>query len=187
MLTESILIEGARESGLELLGIIDRDGFARSVSSQLGFLVQWQQSGFAGEMGYMSRPPELFADLDKFLPGTQSLVLVAVPYSSAAPPPLPHGAGRVARYAWGRDYHLVLRERLSKLGEKLTGTKKKGRWRAFSDSVPLLERSLGAAVTLGFVGKNTLLIRPGVGSYFFLGELLLPSLDTLLKLLLNVF
>jgi epoxyqueuosine reductase len=80
----------------------------------------------------------------------------------------------VARYAWGRDYHRVLKKRLQRLLKRCAERfdEETLRWRIFTDAVPLLERALARSAGLGFVGKNTMLIRPGVGSYTFIGELL---------------
>lgn len=81
-------------------------------------------------------------------------------------------AGKIARYARGRDYHIVLKKRLQKLGEALVELVPGARYRPAVDSLPLLERAYAWRAGLGFFGKNTLLLRPGMGSYTLLGELL---------------
>lgn len=163
--------QAAHALGLHLTAVLTREEAATALDDQGAHLAQWQASGHAGEMGYMQRPVSLFTDLDNFLPGTQTVLVFAVCYGSEAAGELPAGYGRVARYARGRDYHSVLRMRLAELAARIGLAKRE--WRAFTDAVPLLERALGARAGLGFVGKNSMLIRPGMGSYFFLAELLL--------------
>jgi epoxyqueuosine reductase len=103
------------------------------------------------------------------LPGAASVVAVALNYyqgESADPSWAP-----VARYAWGRDYHDVIAPRLDRLGaylEEACGARSRG----YVDTGPVLERDLAARAGLGWIGKNTMLLRPGLGSWFFIGVLL---------------
>lgn len=98
--------------------------------------------------------------------------MFAVRYDQAPHPARPPGFGRVARYAWGLDYHGTLKRRLQRVVRRLQ--RHLGRrfdYRTFTDAVPLLERAYAVRAGLGFIGRNTLLIRPGVGSYLLLAEL----------------
>jgi len=135
-------------------------------------LKSWQSNGFAAEMKFMQGPSASFVSTDHILKETRSVLSCSLNYSSAPHPPCPPCFGRVARYAWGRDYHIVLRERLTQLvrliEDHLETTFKV---RVFTDALPFLERAAAKSAGLGFVGKNTLLIRKGLGSYFFLGEI----------------
>jgi epoxyqueuosine reductase len=139
----------------------------------------WLARGFHGEMAYLARPEAAAKreDLAQILPGVRSVVVVALNYHTV---PLPSdlrddpGLGVFASYAWGQDYHDVLARRLHELGAAvaaLTGGAASSR--AYVDTGPILERDLGARAGLGFVGKNTQLINPRLGSWLFLGELLL--------------
>jgi epoxyqueuosine reductase len=143
----------------------------------------WLERGFQGSMGYLARPDAMDkrSDLKQILPGVQTVVVVGTNYFTE---PLPPGVGDdpsrgiVASYAWGRDYHEVLLPRLDQLAVCLETIVGPGNGtaiahRAYVDTGPLLERELGARSGLGFVGKNTNLIHPRLGSWFFLGELLL--------------
>lgn len=137
------------------------------------YLQRWQDSGFAGEMAFMRRDAALLANPRRIVPAAQSVVVIGAFYDRGYRVPLPIGHGRVARYAWGRDYHKVLRKRLRILCQRVE--KYLGRtvnYRVFSDSVPLLERALARRAGLGFIGKNTLLIIPRAGSFLFLAEVL---------------
>jgi len=166
----------ANELGLELVGTIARASFEARMQVEGARLTEWQDSGGAAEMAYMKRPAALFSDLDKFLPGARSLIVCSIPYLNDPFPvsQLPAGYGRIARYAWGQDYHLVLREKLNAFLQILVRSQPSPvAGRVFSDAVPLLERALGDQAGLGFIGKNTLLIQPGRGSFSFIGEVLL--------------
>ena len=137
----------------------------------------WLAAGHAGEMAYLARPEHVDprADLRARLDTARSLVVVALAYDRADP--IPAEAllrGRIARYARGEDYHLVMRDKLVLLADRIA--REVGRSvasRPCVDSAPVLEREWAERGGLGFVAKNTMLIAPGAGSYIVLGELLL--------------
>ncbi len=159
----------AESVGLSITAITDLAPLTAAVKP----LNDWQSQGMAGEMRYMNRSAQQLSSPLSLLPNGKSVVCVALSYSSERTGPLTPGYGRVARYAWGADYHLVLPERLSSLVslvEAEIGAVVQRR--VFSDATPLLERALAARANLGFVGKNTMLIRQGQGSFFFLAEIL---------------
>jgi epoxyqueuosine reductase len=159
----------AAQAGLSVLSVAGPEALAVDG----GRLRAWQEAGYAADMGYMERPPELLSDPSRLLESVKSILVIAAFYDRVARPPLPLGHGRVARYAWGKDYHKVLRERLTRLAELVRGHLGESvEYRVFSDSVPLLERALSAKSGLTFIGKNTMAIIPGQGSFFFIGEVL---------------
>jgi len=164
------LRELAKEHGLSVFGLASLEPLASDLES----LRSWQAQGYAADMGYMKRPPELLTAPLQLLGTARSIVVFAIRYEAMKAPILPPGHGRIARYAWGRDYHRVLKKLLKRLvkslGEKL-GREVIGR--PFSDAVPLLERALARGAGIGFIGKNSMLIRPKLGSLFFLAEVLL--------------
>lgn len=186
-MTTSQLAQLAADQGLELFSVLSGEEAGKALASSQPRLASWQAEGHAGEMDYMKRPPSLFTDLDHFLPECRSVVSFVVSYLQPNPiaqeseedqfrvSRAPHGYGRVARYAWGRDYHRVLNTRLKHLVESariFLQDQGELKSRIFSDAVPILERTLAASASLGFVGKNTMLIRPGIGSFSFLAEIL---------------
>jgi epoxyqueuosine reductase len=131
----------------------------------------WIQQGYHGEMGYLERGLPLRADPRVRLPELKSAVLFGIPYHHH-PPPDPGGAtGRVARYAWGRDYHNLVGKRLKKVRRDLREAGINS-WGGV-DTVPILERSWASMAGLGFNGKNTMQIVPASSSYFFIATLFL--------------
>jgi len=134
----------------------------------------WQEEGHAGELNYMKRSADLLADARNLLPNAASLLFVLAPYEARDPGQTPRGFGRVARYAWGRDYHKVLPRALKRFAKEcVAGTSIQ--WRVFSDAIPLLERPYAARSGLGFIGKHTLLIRSGFGSYALIGGVIFSA------------
>jgi epoxyqueuosine reductase len=165
-----ILEERARAAGFDLVGV------ARAEPLEEGGerLRVWQEAGMAADMGYMHRPVELLSDPKKLQKSAKSVVSLGVSYYPGEHPENTEGGGRIARYAWGRDYHEVIKGRLFRLREDLEevlGVRIKAR--GFTDAVPLLERSAAQHAGLGFFGRNSCLINDRVGSYFFIADLIL--------------
>jgi epoxyqueuosine reductase len=104
----------ANNCGLKLVGVLDLSDAQSALKKNANILSKWQGQGFAGEMKYMLRPKSLFSDIRNVLPDTRSIVCFVVSYYQGEFPEAPSGYGRVARYAWGRDYHIILRDRLSR-------------------------------------------------------------------------
>ncbi len=147
--------------GFDLVGFVQL-----GPAETAGHFDAWIASGRHGEMGYMARDPELRHDSTRPHPGAVSAIVVAMDYGGKQP------TGPVARYARGADYHDVMKERLQSLHAWLSeavGTPVDGR--AYVDTAPILERDLARRAGLGWFGKNTNLINPTRGSYFFLGSL----------------
>ena len=129
---------------------------------------RWLDDGRAGEMGYLERGAEKRRDTQAPVPGARSAVVVAMHYGGREP------SGPVARYARGDDYHDAMVGRLQRLHARIDewiGAPVRGK--AYVDTGPLLERDIGRLAGLGWFGKNTMLINPHLGSFFFLGVLLL--------------
>jgi epoxyqueuosine reductase len=162
------LKDKARELGFELSGAAPA-----AVPEHYGAFSDWLERGYAGEMDYLRRRREERGRPEMLLPGARSVFCVAQSYK----PSPEHGAllGKhpVSCYAWGRDYHKVLGDKLKTLTgvlcrELFPGAKAK--W--YVDTGPVLEKSYASAAGLGWVGKNTLLVNRQYGSFLFLGEIL---------------
>lgn len=136
----------------------------------------WLAAGKHGSMAYLAANVAERLDPARAIPGARSLLLVADQYwrrggdedSRGEADPAP-GHGRIARYARGRDYHEVVKRRLHELCDALRAEFPGELFRAFVDTAPVLEREHAARAGLGWIGKQTLLIHPRRGSYFFLG------------------
>ena len=163
----------ARDLGFNLVGVTP----ARP-APHLRAYYQWLDAGRHGEMGYMARPDRTARrrDLNAILPGVRSLVVVGLDYHSLRLPDeilADPTRGRIAAYAWGRDYHDVMLPRLEALAGWMRGeVGGEVRHRAYVDTGAILERDHAQQAGLGFIGKNTMLIHPRRGGDFFLGEIL---------------
>jgi epoxyqueuosine reductase len=164
----------ARELGFSRAAIVPIESPRRHA-----LYTSWLAAGHAGEMTYLARPDHVDtrADLRTLLDSARSLVVVALAYDRHDPiPPDALLRGRIARYARGEDYHLVMRDKLVLLADRIA--RELGRpvaSRPCVDSAPVLEREWAERAGLGFVAKNTMLIAPGAGSYIVLGELLVDA------------
>lgn len=169
----------------------------RSLAQELGFdrvaltgsesatedgnrLAAWSQEGKAAGMAWLTRDPFRRASPRAFLSEARSVITLGVSFYTGPLPAAPGVAyGRVARYAWGQDYHPVIEARLEQFKERLRQEWGDVLTRSSVDAQPFLERAFARRAGLGFVGKNTNLILPGVGSNFFLANLVvnidLPS------------
>jgi epoxyqueuosine reductase len=160
----------AAECGFDLVGIaapFSPPDFAR--------FQHWAARGLAGEMGYLTdHRGDIRGDPAQLLPGVRSIICVGLVYNVPQPYSIrfddPERAW-ISRYAWGEDYHTVLRAKLEELARKLLEIES-FRFRICVDTAPLLERSFAARAGLGWIAKNTCLINEKLGSWFFLGEIL---------------
>ena len=147
---------------------------ATVLESESALVEQWLDEGHEGEMSYLTRNKEKRYDPRLLVEGTKSIVTVLYNYY----PKQQIGDGehfKIAKYAYGADYHDVLKRKLRQLLERIeTQTGKLDGVRVFVDSAPVLDRAWAVRCGLGFVGKNTTLIHPKKGSFFFIGHLFLP-------------
>jgi epoxyqueuosine reductase len=160
----------AHEFGFELAGIA-----AALPNADASRYLDWAGRSLAGRMGYLNdRRADLRADPRNLLPSAKSIICVGKLYNA----PAPHSTGFddparawISRYAWGDDYHGLMREGLELLAARM----REGAdfdYKVCVDTAPLLERSCARDAGLGWIGKNTCLIHQHAGSWFFLGELL---------------
>jgi epoxyqueuosine reductase len=159
------------ELGFQQIGISDID-----LMTAENHLQKWLDKGFQGEMDYMSRHGLKRSRPGLLLPGTQSIISARMDY-------LPETAEQInkildnpvaafiSRYALGRDYHKILRNRLQKLASKIEAETETFGYRAFVDSAPVLEKAIAEKAGLGWIGKHSNLINRKAGSWFFLGEI----------------
>jgi len=156
-----------RELGFQAVGIADAD-----LSGAEPRLLEWLAQGWHGEMEYMARHGALRARPAELLPGTLRVISCRMDYLNGDAQEIPDDSERavVARYARGRDYHKVMRNRLQSLCERIEGEVGEFSYRALSDSAPVMEVELAVKAGIGWRGKHTLLL-DREGSWFFLGEI----------------
>lgn len=135
-------------------------------------LIDWLETGYGGEMNYLAARSDAYEHPRNVMAGARSILMLAAVYRTEEPILPVSGQGRVSRYAWGTDYHDVLHDRLKQLAARLAALSPGARSRGVVDSAPLLEREFAQLAGLGWVGKNTLLLHPQLGSWFFLAALL---------------
>jgi epoxyqueuosine reductase len=133
--------------------------------------LEWLAAGMHGAMEYMQRQKHLRAHPESLLPGVRSIVVAAMNYARGPHPARP-GLGRIAAYAWGRDYHKVLRAKLRRVATWLLEREPQAQSRICVDSAPLMERDYAALAGIGWFGKNSCIINTQRGSYFLFGCLL---------------
>ena len=165
--------ELARRHGFDLASIAPPD-----LSPAHERYQEWVARGYAGEMAYLTRRPEVREDLRRVWPETRSALVVAMRYrpdetggdatGSGREPP-----GKIACYAHGGDYHKFMKKRLIRVLHDLKEIDPSFEGRSYVDTGPILERDLAVNSGLGWAGKNSLLLNRELGSYFFIGTLLL--------------
>lgn len=145
---------------------------ARQLDEEARKLEAWLNKGYHGEMGYMANHFEKRIDPTKLVPGAKSIIVLMYNYFPKEEQKDPN-APKLARYAYGEDYHFVLKRKLKDLLQFIREEIGEVDGRCFVDSAPVMERDWAKYAGVGWTGKNTLLIHPKAGSYFFLAELIL--------------
>ncbi|MCE2966637.1 MAG: tRNA epoxyqueuosine(34) reductase QueG [Phycisphaerales bacterium] len=163
------VIARCRAMGFALAGVCEC-----SPSEHAEHVRAWFAQGRHGSMAYLARLGEERLDPRRVLPEARAIIVVADQYAPRgdASPVKRDGVGRVARYAHGEDYHVLIKDRLHALRDELIAEHPGEHFRAFCDTAPILEREHAQRAGLGWIGKNTLLIHPRLGSYTLLGGLL---------------
>jgi len=168
--TRNTIERWAGALGFQQIGITDVD-----LSRHEPHVRAWLQAGFAGDMSYMHRNVEKRLQPELLEPETCRVITARMDYLTPHTQPIKiledSSKAYVSRYALGRDYHKVLRRRLAKLAQQINAELPHHRFRAFTDSAPVLEKALAAKGGLGWMGKHTLLLNKQAGSWFFLGEI----------------
>ncbi len=189
----AFMMRGMQESAAQK--VVDWSGLRRDIGrwgTELGFqqiavadcdlsqseprLAEWLARGWHGDMDYMARHGMKRSRPAELVPGTLRVIMARLDYT----PPESRDSWEVirdgerafiSRYATGRDYHKVLRGKLQRLAERITGSVGEHRYRVFTDSAPVMEVALAGKAGLGWRGKHTLLLNREAGSAFFLGEI----------------
>lgn len=168
-ISASRIKEQAKSLGIQKVGIVP----AEALRNEARRLNEWLALGFHGKMAWMAREPEKRADPELLLPGAKSVIVGAVNYFT------PHGHedsranGKISRYAWGDDYHDVLRTKLARLLEWITKEMPGSAGKVCVDTSPVMEKAWAVRAGLGWLGKHANVITQELGSWVFLGEIVL--------------
>jgi epoxyqueuosine reductase len=168
--TSTEIKQKGQELGFELCGIARAESYP-----ELAFLREWLDLGYAGTMAWLARSADRRGDVRHVVPGAQSVIVTATLYNVDRPysTDLPPGTARISRYAWGDDYHDVIRTRLDRLLAWMReASPEPFEARAYVDTGPVQERVYAQYGGLGWIGKNTCLINPELGSWLFLGAII---------------
>lgn len=177
----ALIKEAARDLGFDVVGVSTLppntvptpDQRERSTPNRLlDGLNEWLERGFYATMTWMTRDPERRAEPALVLPGCRSIISVGMNYYTDQRADERQGNGRIARYAWGLDYHTIMGDRLSRLSERITALAPDSRNRAYVDTGPVMEKAWAQQAGLGWIGKHSNLVSAQFGSWLLLGEIL---------------
>jgi epoxyqueuosine reductase len=169
-MTPEALAKAIKEKALEL-GFLDcRFAQARALSEESEHLQAYLNADYHGSMGYLERNVEKRLDPRELVPGCQTVISLAYNYYPSAVQA--DNSPKIAKYAYGEDYHRVVKDQAFQLFDFIRQCDPQSQGRVFVDSAPVMERQWAALSGLGWIGKNSLLLRKGEGSYFFLAEIL---------------
>jgi len=170
-LTSARVKQRAREIGFDLCGVAPAAAFP-----ELGFLRTWIDRGYAGTMGYLPRSAERRSDVRRVMPAARTVIMTGAVYNAGQPHSTQRDeprSGEVARYAWSEDYHDVIGRRLESLiGWMHEQSPVSFEARPYVDTGPVQERVYAQYAGLGWIGKNSCVINPDVGSWMLLGAII---------------
>ena len=166
-MSSSLIKQKALQLGFEACGICK----AEFAGKHAEYLQQWLDKGYHGEMSYLSKNVEKRCNPSLLVENAKSVIVVALSYYPKKKQRA--DAPQISYYAYGKDYHLVVRDRLQQLYSYIHQELFPVAGRIFCDTAPVLEKYHAQKAGLGWIGKNTQLIIPGKGSFFFLGEIVL--------------
>ncbi len=167
-LTNEAVSKAARELGFDLVGFAKAEPLRKEVER----LKHWLDKGFNAGMVYMERNIEKKQDVALILEDARSVISLGMNYFIPAEFECSEGEGKVSRYAWGKDYHFIIKEKLELLIGRLKSIDENFNGVGFVDSGPVMDKAWGAKAGIGWIGKNSNLINKQLGSYFFIATLI---------------
>ena len=172
MIAKNFIINTAKEVGFDLAGVVRIE----PLTKERNIFYDWMLNGNHSTLSYLERNIEKRFDAGLLVEGARSVVICAVSYRSEFSGGYAEGyRTKIASYALARDYHLTIKEMLGELAALLKEAHPELRFRAFTDSAPLAEKSLARRAGLGWIGRNSLLVTPSHGSMLLLGELVVDD------------
>ena len=172
MIPKILITNAAKEVGFDMVGVVP----AVALEEESQRFEEWLGKGHHSTLSYLERNREKRFDASKLVEGARSVVVCGVAYLSEFSRGYPEGwQTKIASYALNRDYHLTIKQMLAALAERLKVHAPQLKFRAFTDSAPLAEKSYARRAGLGWIGRNSLLVTPEYGSFILLGELVIDE------------
>ena len=172
MIPRNLIINAAKDVGFDIVGIAP----AKPLHEEYSHFTEWLSDGCQSTLAYMERNAEKRFDVLKLVEGAQSVVVCGVAYLSEVSRGYPEGCRtKIASYALARDYHITIKEMLSEVAQRLKEYSPNLRFRTFTDTAPLSEKSYARHAGLGWTGRNSLLVTPDHGSMLLLGEIVMDG------------
>ena len=167
-LTNQLVIDKAKQLGFDLVGFAKAD----LLNTETEKLKQWLNKGFQASMGYMEKNLHKRKDVKEILPTAKSVISLALNYYTPENYSKEEGKGKVSRYAWGKDYHLVIWQKLDELETDLKEIDPEFECLSYVDTGPVMDKAWAVRSGIGWMGKHTNVINPEMGSWFFIASLI---------------
>lgn len=167
-ITNQVIIDKAKELGFDLVGFAPTD----KLETETENLQKWLEQNYHGTMDYMSRNFEKRLDVKNILPDARSIISLAMNYYTPYEYDGRNGFGKVSRYAWGKDYHLIIWERLEILEEELKKLDSNFQCITYVDTGPVMDKAWAVRAGIGWLGKHSNVINREFGSWFFIATVI---------------
>jgi len=167
-ITNEIVIEKAKQIGFDLVGFVKADELTEETAN----LEKWLDMKYNGDMEYMERNLEKRKDISKIFPDAKSIISLGVNYYTDEQYTNQKNKGKISRYAWGKDYHLVIWEKLNQLESELKEIDPEFESKSYVDTGPVMDKAWAVRAGLGWLGKHTNIINKEIGSWFFIANLI---------------
>ncbi|HEX9739725.1 MAG TPA: tRNA epoxyqueuosine(34) reductase QueG [Ignavibacteriaceae bacterium] len=163
-ITNEIVVGKAKQIGFDLVGFAKADKLIEETAN----LKKWLELKYHGDMEYMERNIEKRNDVSKVLPGVKSVISLAVNYYTNEQYSNQKDKGKISRYAWGKDYHLIIWKKLGQLENELKEIDPEFESKSYVDTGPVMDKEWAVKAGLGWLGKHTNVINKEMGSWFFI-------------------
>jgi epoxyqueuosine reductase len=167
-LTNEIVIQKAKSTGFDLVGFAK----AEKLESEVKKLEDWLNLGYQGGMSYMERNIDKRKDISQILPDAKSIISLTLNYYTPHEYTNNKNKGKVSRYAWGKDYHLIIWEMLENLEEQLCDIDQKFKCKSYVDTGPVMDKVWAVKSGIGWMGKHSNIINRDYGSWFFIANII---------------
>jgi len=167
-ITNDIVIEKAKEQGFDLIGFAPAEELTKEIKN----FEKWLNENYQAGMQYMERNIEKRKNVKNLLPAAKSVISLGLNYFTPDKYSNDIGKGKISRYAWGKDYHLIIWEKLDKLVDKIKKIDNSFKAKTYVDTGPVMDKAWAVKSGIGWLGKHTNVINKEYGSWFFIATLI---------------